>query len=194
MPVSRYRQRRPAGGRAVQRTARHEGGQGVLPLGQDGDGHHPQPGHTTDGHDSHPRAIRTELGKAVRHRTSRCLNNRIEEQPDRAGPPGPQGPIPVHARVQVPTLGRPVLPLSRRAAPLSPTQIPPQPGRPRPTKADRACSPGPPPCWPSWNTPDRTAIDEQSSRDRASANADITGAEARRRGAEQEAALSQSRR
>lgn len=33
---------------------------------------------TTDGHDSYPRAIRTELGKAVRHRTNRYLNNRIK--------------------------------------------------------------------------------------------------------------------
>ena len=32
---------------------------------------------TTDGHDSYPRAIRTELGKAVRPRTSRYLNNRL---------------------------------------------------------------------------------------------------------------------
>src|SRR3954447_25484471 len=34
---------------------------------------------TTDGHDSYPRAIRTELGKVVRHRTSRYLNNRLEQ-------------------------------------------------------------------------------------------------------------------
>ena len=34
---------------------------------------------TTDGHDSYPRAIRSELGKAVRHRTSRYLNNRLEQ-------------------------------------------------------------------------------------------------------------------
>src|ERR671929_1151775 len=34
---------------------------------------------TTDGHDSYPRAIRTELGRHVRHRTSRYLNNRIEQ-------------------------------------------------------------------------------------------------------------------
>jgi transposase-like protein len=34
---------------------------------------------TTDGHDSYPRAIRTELGKAVRHRTNRSLNNRLEQ-------------------------------------------------------------------------------------------------------------------
>jgi putative transposase len=34
---------------------------------------------TTDGHDSYPRAIRTELGKRVRHRTSRCKNNGLEQ-------------------------------------------------------------------------------------------------------------------
>ena len=33
---------------------------------------------TTDGHDSYPRAIRSELGRHVRHRTSRYLNNRLE--------------------------------------------------------------------------------------------------------------------
>ena len=34
---------------------------------------------TTDGHDSYPGAIQTELGEGVRHRTNRCLNNRIEQ-------------------------------------------------------------------------------------------------------------------
>jgi putative transposase len=34
---------------------------------------------TTDGHDSYPRAIRTELGKDVRHRTNAYLNNRLEQ-------------------------------------------------------------------------------------------------------------------
>ena len=34
---------------------------------------------TTDGHDSYPRAIRTELSKAVRHRASAYLNNRLEQ-------------------------------------------------------------------------------------------------------------------
>ena len=34
---------------------------------------------TTDSHDSYPRAIRTTLGKRVRHRCSRCLNNRLEQ-------------------------------------------------------------------------------------------------------------------
>jgi len=34
---------------------------------------------TTDGHDSYPRAIQTELGKRVRHRCSRYLNNQLEQ-------------------------------------------------------------------------------------------------------------------
>src|SRR4051794_23352456 len=34
---------------------------------------------TTDGHDSYPRAIRTTLGKRLRHRCSRYLNNRLEQ-------------------------------------------------------------------------------------------------------------------
>ena len=34
---------------------------------------------TTDGHGSCPRAIRTVLGKTVRHRTSAYLNNRLEQ-------------------------------------------------------------------------------------------------------------------
>ena len=34
---------------------------------------------TTDGHDAYPKAIRTELGLQVRHRTNRYLNNRLEQ-------------------------------------------------------------------------------------------------------------------
>ncbi len=34
---------------------------------------------TTDGHSSYPRAIRSMLGKTVRHRTSAYLNNRLEQ-------------------------------------------------------------------------------------------------------------------
>ena len=34
---------------------------------------------TTDGHDAYPRTIRTEPGRHVRHRTSRYLNNRLEQ-------------------------------------------------------------------------------------------------------------------
>ena len=46
---------------------------------------------TTDGHDSYPRAIRTELGKGVKHRTNRYLNNRIEQ--DHRGVKGRYGPM-----------------------------------------------------------------------------------------------------
>jgi transposase-like protein len=34
---------------------------------------------TTDGHDAYPRAIRTELGRQVRHRMNCYLNNRLEQ-------------------------------------------------------------------------------------------------------------------
>jgi transposase-like protein len=34
---------------------------------------------TTDGHDSYPRAIRTELNESVKRRTSQYLNNRFEQ-------------------------------------------------------------------------------------------------------------------
>ncbi|MDP9374377.1 MAG: transposase, partial [Chloroflexota bacterium] len=34
---------------------------------------------TTDGHDAYPRAIHETLGDAVTHRTSRYLNNRLEQ-------------------------------------------------------------------------------------------------------------------
>jgi len=34
---------------------------------------------TTDGHDAYPRAIRETLGPGVRHRTSRYMNNRMEQ-------------------------------------------------------------------------------------------------------------------
>jgi len=46
---------------------------------------------TTDGHDSSPRAIRTELGHAVRHRTSRYLNDRLEQ--DHRGLKGRYRPV-----------------------------------------------------------------------------------------------------
>ena len=46
---------------------------------------------TTDGHDSYPRAIREQLGETVRHRTSRYLNNRIEQ--DHRGIKSRYGPM-----------------------------------------------------------------------------------------------------
>ncbi len=35
---------------------------------------------TTDGHDTYSRAIRETLGPGVQHRTSRYMNNRIEQE------------------------------------------------------------------------------------------------------------------
>ena len=46
---------------------------------------------TTDGHDSYPRAIRTELAEGVKHRTNQYLNNRIEQ--DHRGIKGRYGPM-----------------------------------------------------------------------------------------------------
>src|SRR5580698_5543880 len=46
---------------------------------------------TTDGHDSYPRAIQTELGSGAKHRTNRYLNNRIEQ--DHRGVKGRYGPM-----------------------------------------------------------------------------------------------------
>ena len=45
---------------------------------------------TTDGHDSYPRAIRTELEDSMKHRTNRYLNHRIEQ--DHRGVKGRYGP------------------------------------------------------------------------------------------------------
>jgi transposase-like protein len=46
---------------------------------------------TTDGHDSYPRAIRTELDAGVTHRTNQYLNNRIEQDHRRIN--GRYGPM-----------------------------------------------------------------------------------------------------
>jgi putative transposase len=46
---------------------------------------------TTDGHDSYPRAIRSQLGADVRHRNSQYLNNRIEQ--DHRGIKSRYGPM-----------------------------------------------------------------------------------------------------
>jgi putative transposase len=80
---------------------------------------------TTDGHDSYPRAIRSELGKDVRHRTSRYLNNRLEQDP------GHQRPLPIDARLPVSPIGRPVLSKLRRTPSLSLLPLPSQPTRSR---------------------------------------------------------------
>ncbi len=99
---------------------------------------------TTDGHDSYPRAIRTELpGGAT---PDQCLL----EQQARTGPPRHQRPLPSHARVQVPEISRPVLPGLRRSPQLSSPPHPPPSTRSRrspqtpvpPSHNDRAGHPG----------------------------------------------------
>ena len=52
---------------------------------------------TMEGHGSYPRATRTVLGRTVRHRTSACLNNRLEARSSRH-----QGRDPMYARLQEP--------------------------------------------------------------------------------------------
>src|SRR5205085_1933844 len=73
----------------------------------------------TDGHDSYLRAIRTTLGKRVRHRTSRYLNNKAGARPS-----GHQRPLSIHAGLQVLEISRPVLPSPRRTAQLPPPSLP----------------------------------------------------------------------
>ena len=73
---------------------------------------------TTDGHDAYPRAIRTELGRHVRHRTSRYLNNRLEQ--DHRGIKGES----TDAWIEEHWIGEAVLPRPRRAPKLPALQVP----------------------------------------------------------------------
>ena len=98
---------------------------------------------TTDGHDSYPRAIRTELGKHVRHRTSRYLNNRLEQ--DHRGIKGRYRPMRglkcprSAARFCRATTN---CATSSASAPATTSMFP-------PTAGDCSTSGGPRPCWPS---------------------------------------------
>ena len=82
---------------------------------------------TTDNHDNYPRAIRTELGKAVRHRPNRYLSNGLEQ--DHRGLKGRYRPM---LGFQVPPISGPVLSRPRRTAPLPSPSYPPQPACSRP--------------------------------------------------------------
>jgi hypothetical protein len=85
--------------------------------------------HAGPGHDRWPRqlpaAIRTELGKGVRHRTSAYLNNRLEQ--DHRGIKGRYRPC---GASNAP-IGCPVLPGLRRTAQLPPPPLPPPSARSR---------------------------------------------------------------
>jgi putative transposase len=74
---------------------------------------------TTDGHDAYPRAIRTELGRHVRHRTSRYLNNRLEQ--DHRGIKGRCRPM---LGLKSTGSARRYLPRPRRAPKLPALQVP----------------------------------------------------------------------
>jgi len=105
---------------------------------------------TTDGHDSDPRAIRTELGHAVRHRTSAYLNNKLEQDhrtskavtvpraasSARDQPPGSAGPTMNCATVSA-------------LAPAATNTFPPIAAGPYSSVAQRSCS-------ASWKPPNET--------------------------------------
>src|SRR4051794_16391920 len=88
---------------------------------------------TTDGHDSYPRAIRTELGKGVRHRTSRYLNNRLEQ--DHRGIKGRYRSMRGFKCPRSASGSSALAPAPTSTAP--------------PIAADCSTSGGPRPCWPS---------------------------------------------
>ena len=63
---------------------------------------------TTDGHDSYPPCHPDRAGPK-----GAAPDQPLPEQRAGAGPPGHQRPLPAHAELQVPEIGRPVLPKSR---------------------------------------------------------------------------------
>ena len=103
LSVSRHRQLRRFGGGDVQRATRHGRRQGVLPVSEDGDRHQAGPGHDGRSRQLSPRDP-DRIGQE-----GATPDQPVHEQPDRAGPPRHQGPIPAHARLQVPEIGGAVL-------------------------------------------------------------------------------------
>lgn len=82
---------------------------------------------TTDGHDTYPRAIRTEPGKGVRHRTNRYLDNRLEQ--DHRGLKGRYRPM--HGS-QCSAADMQKLPMGKQTRRCSDHPCQPVPGTPRP--------------------------------------------------------------
>src|SRR4051794_8397966 len=103
---------------------------------------------TTDGHDSYPRAIRTTLGKGVRHRTSAYLNNRLEQ--DHRGIKGRYRPM---RGFKCPRSALGSVGLTMNCAPSS-ASAPATTSMFPPTARDSSTSGGPRPCWPSWKPRD----------------------------------------
>jgi putative transposase len=108
---------------------------------------------TTDGHDSYPRAIRSELGKNVRHRTSRYLKNRLEQRS-----PGHQRPLPTDARLQMSPFGGPVLSRLRRTPQPPPPPFLFQTNTFPPAAADCSSSVRPQPCSAFCKPRDHTRL------------------------------------
>ena len=114
---------------------------------------------TTDGHDSHPRAVRTELGKAVRHRTSRYLNNRLEQ--DHRGIKGRYRPMrasSVQARRHGSVEGTTNCATFSASGPATTSMFP-------PPAVDFAFSVARGACSPSCKQPDRLARAHEINRD-----------------------------
>ena len=99
---------------------------------------------TTDGHDSYKRAIRTELGRGVRHRTSRYLNNRMEQ--DHRGIKGRYRPMRVSSAPDPPPGSVAAMTNCATSSALVPAHTSTCP----PITVDCSSSAAPRPCWPSW--------------------------------------------
>src|ERR671914_560783 len=98
---------------------------------------------TTDGHDSYPRAIRTELGQDVRHRTSAYLNNKLEQ--DHRASKVATGPCGASNAPDRPPGSAALTMNCATSSALAPAPTNTCP----PTAADCSISGGPRPCWPS---------------------------------------------
>ena len=99
---------------------------------------------TTDGHDSYPRAIRNELGRDVRHRTSRYLNNRREQ--DHRGIKGRYWPMGGFKCPDQPPGSVAAMTNCATSSALVPVPTSTCP----PIIVDCSSSAAPRPCWPSW--------------------------------------------
>jgi len=127
-----------ARGRAVQRASRYGGGKGVLRSAKAVTGTTPDRV-TTDGRDSYLRAIRTELGKPMRHRPSCYLNKGLEQ--DHRGLKAPdRRPGSVEGTTNSETIPDFALAVT------SPSP---------PSAAACSSSARPSPCWASWRQPDQ---------------------------------------
>ncbi len=107
---------------------------------------------TTDGHDSYPRAIQAELGKRVRHRTSRYLNNKLEQ--DHRGIKADTGPCGASSAQNQP----PGSVAATTNCATSSASDPATASMSQPTAADCSFSAEPRSCSPSWKPLDQPLL------------------------------------